>query len=150
MKRLSLAATLLAICQTAAAQSCPAALNFSATPLIAETPQSLCQYKNKVVLIVNTASACGYTPQYEGLEKLYRQFKVNNLVVLGFPANDFGSQERGSNAQIASFCKVNFGVTFPMFQKLAQPIASDPLFSYLKKASGSTPGWNFHKYLIDK
>jgi glutathione peroxidase len=129
---------------------CPAALNFSATLLSGERTESLCRFAGKAVLVVNTASACGFTPQYDGLEKLYNDYKAKGLVVIGFPANDFGGQESGSNAAIATFCKINFGVTFPMYEKLKTPIKSDPLFAALRISSGSSPGWNFHKYLIDK
>ena len=82
-----------------------------------DQPVSLCQFGGKVLLIVNTASECGYTPQYEGLEKLYRRYREKGFVILGFPANDFGGQEPGSNAEIAQFCRLNYGVTFPMFAK---------------------------------
>lgn len=113
---------------------------------------SLCQYAGKVVLVVNTASRCGYTPQYAGLEKLYRRYREQGLVVLGFPSNDFGAQEPGSAAEIAKFCEQNYGVSFPMFAKTAvRAGAADPFYDGLAKASGgSTPQWNFHKYLIDR
>jgi glutathione peroxidase len=128
--------------------NCPAALSFSATPMMKEAPQSLCQHKGKVVLFVNTASQCGFTPQYEGLERLHRKYASKGLVVLGFPANDFGGQEPGKNQQIAQFCQVNYGVTFTMHEKLTQPIAQAPLFAHLAKTSGQKPQWNFHKYLV--
>jgi glutathione peroxidase len=112
---------------------------------------SLCQFKGKVVLIVNTASQCGFTPQYEGLEALYRRYKDRGLVVLGFPANDFGGQEPGSSKDIARFCQVNYGVSFPMFAKTAVvgPDAN-PLYRDLAAQSGKPPRWNFHKYLVDR
>ncbi len=119
-------------------------------PLAAEKPVSLCQYERKVVLVVNTASRCGYTHQYEGLEKLWRRHRERGLVVLGFPANDFGQQEPGGNAQIAEFCTANYGVSFPMFEKLDEPITRQPMFAELARSSGQTPKWNFHKYLIDR
>jgi glutathione peroxidase len=148
---ISLTVGLMGVIWMGAAQAvCPAALNFSATPLTGERSESLCRFSGKVVLVVNTASACGFTPQYDGLEKLYNEYKGKGLVVLGFPANDFGGQESGSNAAIATFCKINFGVTFPMYEKLKTPIKSDPLFANLRVSSGSAPVWNFHKYLIDK
>jgi glutathione peroxidase len=113
---------------------------------------SLCQYSGKVLLVVNTASRCGYTPQYEGLEKLYRRYKARGLVVLGFPSNDFGGQEPGSAAEIAKFCELNYGVSFPMFAKTGvRAGAANPFYDGLAKASGgSTPQWNFHKYLVDR
>ncbi|HTO50134.1 MAG TPA: glutathione peroxidase [Burkholderiales bacterium] len=111
----------------------------------------LCQFSGKVLLVVNTASQCGYTPQYEGLEKLYRRYRERGLVVLGFPANDFGGQEPGSNKQIADFCQVNYGVSFPVFAKTAVVGANaNPVFRDLAAKTGSAPRWNFHKYLVDR
>jgi glutathione peroxidase len=111
----------------------------------------LCQFSGKVLLVVNTASQCGYTPQYEGLEKLYQRYRDRGLVVLGFPANDFGGQEPGSNKQIADFCQVNYGVSFPVFAKTSVVGAdANPVFSELAKKTGSSPRWNFHKYLVDR
>ena len=133
-----------------AAQTCPPVLNHPFKPLMSDSNSNLCTHTGKVVLVVNTASACGYTPQYEGLEKLHKLYQKQGLVVLGFPANDFGQQESGSNQDIAKFCKINFGVTFGMATKLSQPITRDPLFADLIKASGRSPQWNFHKYLIDR
>lgn len=129
---------------------CPALLQHTLPRLQDDKPQALCQYAGKVLLVVNTASHCGYTYQYEGLEKLYRKYRERGLAVVGFPANDFGSQEPGSNQQIAEFCKLNFGVSFPMFEKLATPIPKNPFYAQLIASSGRAPGWNFHKYLIDK
>ena len=96
---------------------CPALLNHSFPSLLDGKPQSLCQYQGKVILVVNTASHCGFTPQYDGLEKLYTRLKGKGVIVLGFPSNDFGEQEPGSKAEIADFCRVNYGVDFPMFDK---------------------------------
>ncbi len=114
---------------------------------------SLSGFEGKVVLIVNTASECGYTPQYEGLQKLYETYKDKGLVIIGFPSNDFGGQEPGSNDQIAAFCKLNYGVTFPMMAKVSvKGDTKHPLFSYLTEKS-PVPGeikWNFGKFLIDK
>jgi len=102
-------------------------------------------------LIVNTASECGYTPQYDGLEKLYRRYRAKGFVVLGFPANDFGAQEPGSNKEIAQFCQVNYGITFPVFTKTTVVGAkANPLFRELAARTGKPPQWNFHKYLIDQ
>ena len=142
--------TTLATSSAHAAQTCPAVLNHPFKPLMSDAKSHLCEHTGKVVLIVNTASSCGYTPQYEGLEKLNKQFKAQGLVILGFPANDFGKQESGSNQEIAKFCKVNYGVSFNMASKLDLPIARDPLFADLIKASGKAPQWNFHKYLVDR
>ena len=112
---------------------------------------SLCDFRGKVLLVVNTASQCGYTPQYEGLEKLYRRYRERGFVVLGFPANDFGGQEPGSNKQIAQFCQVNYGVTFPVFAKTSVVGAeANPLFRDLEARTGQRPRWNFHKYLVDR
>jgi glutathione peroxidase len=137
----------------AAAQpgSCPAILHRSFKRLQDETPQDLCQYAGKVVLVVNTASYCGYTKQYEGLEALHAKYAGKGLVVLGFPSNDFGKQEPGSNKEIAEFCYNTYGVKFPMFAKTAvSGSAPNPLYADLIKATGKAPGWNFHKYLIGR
>jgi glutathione peroxidase len=120
------------------------------------TPTSLATYKGKVMLIVNVASQCGYTYQYEGLQALYMKYKDQGLVVAGFPANNFGGQEPGSDAEIGAFCKSKFGVTFPMFSKIS--VAGDdkaPLYRFLtdKTANPKTGGeipWNFTKYLVDR
>jgi glutathione peroxidase len=128
----------------------PAALDHTLNPLLPGKPIALSQYAGKVVLVVNVASQCGFTPQYEGLEALYKRYQSKGLVILGVPANDFGGQEKGSNEEIAEFCKANFGVTFPMFEKLETPIAKHPLFASLIAKTGQAPKWNFHKYLIDR
>ena len=129
---------------------CPALLQQSVLRLQDEKPQSLCQYAGKVVVVVNTASFCGFTPQYEGLEALHSKYKDQGLVVLGFPSNDF-SQETGSNKQIADFCANTFGVKFPMFTKtsVAGKDAS-PLFKQLSAKTGTAPQWNFYKYVISR
>ena len=109
------------------------------------------KYKGKVVIIVNVASECGYTPQYEGLEKLYRRYRDKGFAVLGFPAIDFGGQEPGSNKEIAQFCRVNYGITFPVFAKTPVVGAkANPLFKELAAKTGKPPRWNFHKYLLDR
>lgn len=113
-------------------------------------PISLAAYKGKVVLAVNVASECGYTPQYEGLQKLYAEYKDRGLVVLGFPCNQFGAQEPGSGEQIAAFCSTKFHVTFPMFEKLdVKGEKQSPVYAFLAKRLG-VPAWNFHKYLVGK
>src|SRR5690242_411838 len=135
---------------TAAESSCPSILDHKFANLMDE-PVSLCQFRGKVLLIVNTASECGYTPQYEGLEKLYRRYRYKGFAVLGFPANDFGGQEPGSNKEIAQFCRLNYGVTFPVFAKTPVIGANaNPLFKELAAKTGNPPRWNFHKYLLDR
>ena len=120
---------------------------FSAQPMSGK-PVPLKKFEGKVLLIVNTASACGFTPQYEGLEKLNQRYAREGLRIVGVPANDFGAQERGNNQQIAEFCQVNYGVTFTVGEKLTVPIRRDPLYAQLVRISGKAPQWNFHKYLI--
>ena len=131
--------------------ACPALLDRTVPRLQDEKPQSLCQYAGRVVLVVNTASQCGFTPQYRGLEALYEKYREAGLVVLGFPSNDFAGQEPGSNAEIAAFCEDQFSVRFPMFMKTAVTGAkAHPLYADLARLSGSTPKWNFHKYLVGR
>ncbi|MBY0468106.1 MAG: glutathione peroxidase [Burkholderiaceae bacterium] len=147
------AASLLASCAASAhAADCPALLDRSMPRLQDEKPQNLCQYSGKVVVVVNTASYCGFTSQYKGLEALYARYRERGLVVLGFPSNDFGSQEPGSNQEIATFCSSTFGVKFPMFTKTRVSTSAgadvNPLYAELRKATGSAPRWNFHKYVI--
>ena len=127
--------------------ACPALLDH-ALPTLDERSQSLCQYAGKVLLVVNTASQCGYTPQYDGLEALYRKYRSRGLVVLGFPMNDFGGQEPGSNKEISSFCVNEYAIDFPMFAKSS--LGANPFYAGLAKASGAVPAWNFHKYLVDR
>jgi glutathione peroxidase len=136
---------------SAAAESpCPSVLDHQFSNLKDEAV-SLCRFSGKVLLIVNTASECGYTPQYEGLEVLYRRYRDKGFAILGFPANDFGAQEPGSNKEIAQFCQVNYGITFPMFAKTSVVGANaNPLFRELAAKTGKPPRWNFHKYLIDR
>lgn len=157
----TLAATVLtsapAMAQTPApaaapgAANCPALLKQTFKRLQDEAPQDLCQYAGKVVLVVNTASYCGYTVQYEGLEKLYAKYSGKGLVILGFPSNDFGKQEPGSAKEIADLCYNTYGVKFPMFAKsVVTGSAANPLHAQLIKATGKEPKWNFTKYLIDR
>jgi glutathione peroxidase len=113
--------------------------------------QDLCQYKGKVVLIVNTASYCGFTSQYEGLEKIYSKYASKGFVVIGFPSNDFGQQEPGSNKEIADFCKNTYDVKFPMMSKtVVSGSKANPLFKMLIEKTSTSPKWNFYKYLIDR
>lgn len=145
----------VASAQSAAAPpACPSVLNRSALRLQDEKPQNLCQYAGKVVVVVNTASFCGFTPQYKGLEALNARYASRGLVVLGFPSNDFGQQEPGSNKDIADFCENTFGVKFPMFTKThvvaKGPEPVSPLFAELARRTKAAPEWNFHKYLISR
>jgi len=131
--------------------SCPAIFKQSFKRLQDDAPQDMCQYAGKVVLVVNTASYCGYTVQYEGLEKLYAKYRAQGLVILGFPSNDFGKQEPGSAKEIADLCYNTYGVKFPMFAKsVVTGSAANPLHAQLIKATGKEPKWNFTKYLIDR
>ncbi len=141
---------------TAAAStaSCPSLLQYTQPRLQDEKPINLCAYAGKVVLVVNTASFCGYTGQYTSLEALHAALGGRGLVVLGFPSNDFGQQEPGDAKAIADFCENTFGVKFPMFAKShVAPGAGrsvNPLFVALAQRSGAVPAWNFHKYLISR
>ncbi len=113
-------------------------------------PVDLSAYKGKKVLVVNVASKCGYTPQYSDLQELSVKF-ADKVTVLGFPANNFGSQEPGSNEEISTFCSTNYGVTFPMFEKISVKGGDQhPLYAWLSEAAGNEPSWNFCKYLIDE
>ena len=139
-----------AAAETAPQAACPALLQHTFPRLQDEKPQSLCQYSGRVLLVVNTASFCGFTPQYEGLEKLYARYRERGLVVLGFPSNDF-AQETGSNKEIADFCENTFGVKFPMFSKTAvRGSDANPLFRELTAQTGRAPMWNFYKYLVGR
>jgi len=134
-----------------AAAACPELLQREFPRLQDEKPQALCQYSGKVLLVVNTASFCGFTSQYKALETLSSRYAARGLVVLGFPSNDFGGQEPGSNKEIAEFCENTFNVKFPMFAKSvvkAGQSGLNPLYAELGKRTGQTPKWNFHKYLI--
>lgn len=133
------------------ASACPALLQHTVARLQDEAPQALCQYAGKVLLVVNTASYCGFTGQYQGLEDLYARYRDKGLVVLGFPSNDF-AQETGSNTEIAAFCENTFGVRFPMFAKShVKGADASPLYRQLAAAAnGQAPRWNFHKYLVGR
>jgi len=151
-----LLATLLATTASASTgsptQNCSPLLDHTAEKLVSGEPVNLCDaYSGKVVFIVNTASKCAFTPQYEALEGLYEKYREKGLVVLGFPSNDFGHQEPGSEEQIREFCRMTYGVQFPMFSKTRVVKSNaDPLFRSLGDAAGRYPSWNFHKYLIDR
>ena len=144
------ATTLAAPAQTSAT-SCPPLLQHTFPRLQDGAPQNLCQFQGKVLLIVNTASYCGFTTQYQGLEALHARYAPRGLVVLGFPSNDFGQQEPGNSKQIADVCFNTYGVKFPMFEKsVVVGNAASPLYKALRSASGTAPKWNFHKYLIGR
>ena len=130
---------------------CPALWQKNLPRLQDDSPQNLCQYSGKVALVVNTASYCGFTSQYQGLEKVYARFQQRGLVVMGFPSNDFGQQEPGNSKQIADLCFNTYGVKFPMFAKSAVTgVQANPLFKELAAQTGQSPRWNFHKYLVDR
>jgi len=138
------------VAATPAPASCPALLKQSFKRLQDEAPQDLCQYAGKVVLVVNTASKCGYTKQYEGLEKLYAKYSPRGLVILGFPSNDF-KQEVASTKEIADLCYNTYGVKFPMFAPTVVTGANaNPLHAALARQTGQQPKWNFTKYLIGR
>jgi glutathione peroxidase len=138
-----------------AAQAPASVYDISATDIDGK-PVSLTAYKDKVLLIVNTASQCGFTPQYKGLQALYDQYASQGLAILGFPCNQFGKQEPGNSDQIQSFCETSFGVSFPLFQKIdVNGSNAHPLYQYLKKAAPGLLGtqaikWNFTKFLVDR
>lgn len=146
------AALALAACgaPALAARQCPALLDHSFKRLQDEVPQTLCQYAGKVLLVVNTASRCGFTPQYEGLEALYGKYADRGLVVMGFPSDDF-RQEAPTRAEIAAVCFDTYGVRFPMFvESSVSGPGANPLHAALARATGAEPQWNFHKYLVDR
>lgn len=127
---------------------CPALLDRKFNSLQGK-PENLCQYAGKVVLVVNTASYCGYTEQYKGLQAIYDKYRKQGLVVIGFPVNDFGKQEPGSNAEVADFCERTYKVRFPMYEKTSVLEGqANPLFQQLFTITGQRPKWNFHKYLV--
>ena len=139
---------ILSMNPAAAATACSSLLDFRFQSLQGKAVD-LCQYRGKVLLVVNTASYCGYTEQYKGLQALYDRYRDRGLVVLGFPANDFGKQEPGSNAEVADFCERTYKVKFPMLEKTSVVGAQvNPMYEALFKATGERPKWNFHKYLI--
>ena len=129
------------------------AYDFSFFTLAGKHPLPLSDYQGKVLLIVNVASKCGFTPQYASLEKLYQTYKARGLVILGVPSNDFGGQEPGSAQEISNFCQINYGVTFPMTTKeCVKGKKAHPFYLWAHKqlGFGSAPKWNFHKYLINR
>lgn len=134
-----------------AAEACPGILDFEMRPLARQQKVSLCErYAGKVLLVVNTASRCGFTPQFEGLQALYEQYRDRGLVVLGFPSNDF-AQELQDESEIRGYCRLSYGVDFPMFEKVSvKGEAAHPFYKRLAAATGGEPRWNFHKYLVDR
>ena len=130
--------------------ACPALLNHEFQVLRKADTETLCRHAGQVLLVVNTASRCGYTPQFKGLEALYQQYQSRGFTVLGFPSNDF-FQELKDDTAIASFCEINYGVTFPMYSKThVRGDAANPLYRELTEQAGKAPQWNFNKYLIDR
>jgi glutathione peroxidase len=145
-----LVGALLFVGALASAKEAPMSLYDLTVNTLAGKPQPLGTYKGKVSLVVNTASECGFTPQYAGLEKLWEQYQGKGLVILGFPSNEFGGQEPGSADQIQKFCQKNYGVTFPMFEKIhTKGPEQSPVYKLLTQKNGE-PKWNFHKYLVGK
>ena len=131
----------------------PNAYDYAFTTLMGHQPLRLAEFKGHVILIVNTASKCGFTPQYAGLEKLYTTYKSRGLVIIGVPSNDFGQQEPGNSESIADFCHINYGVSFPMTEKeVVVGENAHPFYRWAKHELGfiAAPKWNFHKYLIDR
>ena len=147
----AVAATAVAATGLTLMASAPASFYDIQTNALDGKPGNLGQFKGKVAVVVNVASKCGYTPQYAGLEKLYRELQPKGVVVLGFPSNDFGGQEPGTAEEIQTFCKTKYEVTFPLFSKGVTKAGPDqsPVYQYLG-ASGNLPGWNFAKYVVDK
>jgi glutathione peroxidase len=145
--RLALAAAALALPGAAPAAECPALLNHSFQSLQGQ-PLNLCDYSDRTILVVNTASKCGYTPQFEKLEGMYRKYRDKGLLVVGFPSNDF-NQELASDKEIADFCKLTYAVDFPMISRASVTgKGAMPFYQQLKAATGQEPKWNFHKYVI--
>jgi glutathione peroxidase len=131
---------------------CDTNSNYSKRQLNSDQVDNLCEtHRGKVILVVNTASRCAFTDQYEGLENIYARYRDQGLVVIGFPSNDFGNQEPGTEAVIKSFCRLTYGVQFPMYAKSrVTGEGADPFYRALAEAAGGPPRWNFHKYLIDR
>ncbi len=147
---LSMLALLCLPLASQAAETCPELLKHEFKRLPSGKTESLCQYKGKVILVVNTASRCGFTPQFDTLQKIYDEYKAKGFVVLGFPSNDF-NQELAEGQKIADFCRLNYGVDFPMYEKTSvKGAGANPFYQALTKSSGSEPMWNFHKYLITR
>lgn len=152
MKKLVIAASLTVLSATAsAANSCPDVLKFMKRKLNSQEMVNLCDaYKGKALLIVNTASYCGFTPQFEGLEAMNEEYKDKDFAILGFPSHDF-NQEDDDEGKTAELCELTYGVKFPMFEPIhVKGDDADPLYKMLAKATGEEPSWNFNKYLVNK
>ncbi len=151
MKRIAAALLLSLSTGAAMAESCPDVLKFMKRKLNSQETVNMCkEYKDKTLLIVNTASYCGYTPQFEGLEAMYDEYKDQDFVILGFPSHDF-NQEDSDEGKTAELCELTYGVKFPMFEPThVKGEEQDPLYRMLAKQTGKSPNWNFNKYLVDK
>jgi glutathione peroxidase len=151
MKKIITLVALLFVSQSAMASECPDVLKFMKRKLNSQETVNFCEaYKDKAILFVNTASKCGFTPQFDGLEKLYNDYKDKNFVVLGFPSGDF-NQEFDDEGKTAELCELTYGVKFPMFETIAvRGDDADPLYRLLAEKAGSAPKWNFYKYLVDR
>ena len=151
MKKIITLVALLFVSQSAMTSECPDVLKFMKRKLNSQETVNFCEaYKDKAILFVNTASKCGFTPQFDGLEKLYNDYKDKNFVVLGFPSGDF-NQEFDDEGKTAELCELTYGVKFPMFETIAvRGDDADPLYRLLAEKAGSAPKWNFYKYLVDR
>ena len=151
MKKIITLVSLLFVSQSIMASECPDVLKFMKRKLNSQETVNFCEaYKDKAILFVNTASKCGFTPQFDGLEKLYNDYKDKNFVVLGFPSGDF-NQEFDDEGKTAELCELTYGVKFPMFETIAvRGDDADPLYRLLAEKAGSAPKWNFYKYLVDR
>lgn len=151
MKKIITLVSLLFVSQSVMASECPDVLKFMKRKLNSQETVNFCEaYKDKAILFVNTASKCGFTPQFDGLEKLYNDYKDKNFVVLGFPSGDF-NQEFDDEGKTAELCELTYGVKFPMFETIAvRGDDADPLYRLLAEKAGSAPKWNFYKYLVDR
>lgn len=151
MRSFALGMLLLLMGSLAQARDCPATLDFSFRVLAGQQIEKLCdRYAGQVLLVVNTASRCGFTRQYDGLEALYRRYRERGFIVLGFPSNDF-AQEPDSEQEIQRFCRLTYSVDFPMFEKLVvRADGAHPFYQVLAAQGGGYPQWNFHKYLLDR
>jgi len=155
LKQISFVLTTVVISMTTlkANATCSPLLDHSVRQLAGDQVDRLCEvYQGQVVMVVNTASKCGFTPQFDGLESLYRKYKDQGFAVLGFPSKDFGNQEYGTEEEAAEFCRLTYGVQFPMYATThAKKGKADPLFQGLAEAAdGDYPSWNFHKYIVDR
>lgn len=151
MKRITLLLSLMLSASIVSASECPELLKHMKRKLNSQELVNMCEeYKGKTILFVNTASKCGFTPQFDGLEALYSQYKDDGFVVLGFPSNDF-NQEHSDESKTAELCELTYGVKFPMFEPISvKGETADPLYAKLAEKAGSAPKWNFYKYLVNK